>query len=37
MIKTKMKAFKRRSMSVFNNKTLFENYKREMEKNLKIF
>ena len=37
MIKTKIKAFKRRSMSVFNNKTLFEKYKRELENNLNIF
>ena len=37
MIKTKIKAFKRRSMSVFNNKILFEKYKRELENNLNIF
>ena len=37
MMKTKIKAFKRRSMSVFNNKTLFEKYKRELENNLNKF
>ena len=37
MIKAKIKAFKRRSMSVFNNKTLFEKYKRELKNNLQIF
>ena len=35
--KTKTIAFKRRSMSVFNIKTLFEKYKKELENNLNIF
>ena len=37
VMKTKIEAFKRRSMSVFNNKILFEKYKRELENNLNIF
>ena len=37
MIKTNTKAYKRHSRSVFNNKTLFEKYKRELENNLNIF
>ena len=35
--KTHEKSIKRRSMSVFNNRTLFENYKKELENNLIIF
>ena len=37
MIKPKIKAFKRSSMSAFNNKILFEKYKKELENNLIIF
>ena len=37
MIKPKIKASKRRSMSAFNNKILFEKYKKELENNLIIF
>ena len=37
MIKTKIKAFKHRSMSFFNNKTLFEKHKRELENNRHMF
>ena len=37
MIKPKIKASIRRSMSAFNNKILFEKYKKELENNLIIF
>ena len=37
LIKPKTKVSKRRSMSAFNNKILFEKYKRELENNLIIF
>ena len=37
MVKPKIKASKRRSMSAFNNKILFEKYKKELENNLIIF
>ena len=37
MIKPKIKASKRRSMSPLNNKILFEKYKKELENNLIIF
>ena len=36
MIKSNIKTSKRRSMSAFNNKILFEKYKKEMENNLII-
>ena len=36
-IKPKIKTSKRRSMSAFNNKILFEKYKKELENNLIIF
>ena len=37
MIKPKIKTSNRRSMSAFNNKILFEKYKKELENNLIIF
>ena len=37
MIKPKIKKSKRHSMSAFNNKILFEKYKKELEENLIIF